>query len=293
MLPVGVAVLLLKAWTTNADDAADTACVGSGDSGGVFGDCCFQKRTYRMDPWSFSTVCDSFCTTHSGTSGLRDSDGISPTLPAGWRRATCSSDDWAIIQACDIGSNPGSNAWETSAYDDADNSVLGTICCNGGDCCEQATTTRTCRDDDATVGCIEAEEEGGACVTGVAGDNAAASRSFFIGYKVGAGTAQPAQEAANYQDFVCHSMTTFDQGVVNGCYEHQLVFIREGATASSPVPAPDGGGGDDDDDDDDDDDLTAAVEGTFTLADCNADHLEEDEAAAAAVLRNAIASVCR
>ena len=124
--------------------------------------------------------------------------------PPGWRMATCTSEDWDSIQACNIGSG-----WEASAYGDGSD-VAGTLCCIGQDCCDPGTDTRLCRDGAATVGCVLAEEQGGVCIPA-----ASASNSYFLGYKVAEGEEQPSQTVADTQGSPAlrPSFATFDQGV--------------------------------------------------------------------------------
>ena len=229
-----VAVLLLLAPATFADDtaAADAVCYGNADrvvqavpGGQVSGDCCFiGTRNFAMElrlpeydfvdlpsggPGSLDPV------PYSGVDALR-------YVPDGWRLPSCTSEDWEIIQGC--GLEDLAYPWTTSEYSE-DSSVVGTICCIGNDCCQQPweddyeVGTRACSDSDAasTVGCVEPVSEGGACV----GD---ASRVYFIGYKVPEGTAQPAQELSNVDDYVQHSFTTFDQGVCP-CVTHPFHLL--------------------------------------------------------------------
>ena len=232
-----VAVLLLLAPATFADDtaAADAACYGNANSvvqstpgGAVSGDCCYvATMLFNMEDHAGSDT----ATNSAGPYFLRDnsygnSPGFSwdPTIqtasergiPAGWRKASCTSEDWAIILGCGL----EDRGWTTSDYTE-DSSVPGTICCIGGDCCEQpgaiGASTRVCSDTANTVGCVEPVSEGGACV----GDS---TRAYFIGHKVPEGTAQPAQELSNIGDYDRHSFTTFDQGVCP-CVTHPFRLL--------------------------------------------------------------------
>lgn len=229
-----VAVLLLLAPATFADDtaAADAACYGNADlivqstpGGVVSGDCCFiATKLYGME--ERLPQADFVGLPSGGLGSLRDNGpGNRPSydvvgwIPTGWREASCTSEDWEIIQGCGLESAYG--GWTTSEYSE-DSSVVGTICCSGNDCCQKQweddyeVGTRACSDAASTVGCVEPVSEGGACV--------GTSSVYFIGYKVPEGTAQPAQELSNIDDYDRHSFTTFDQGVCP-CVTHPFRLL--------------------------------------------------------------------